>query len=159
MIARETTTESNGNDIGDILACYDRRRESLIPIFQKIQDRLGYISTGVVSEVAEYLKISESEIFGVASFYTGIHLTPRGKYSVKVCEGTACHVRGGERILDEVERKLGIKHDEITEDGKFSLERVACFGSCALAPVMVVSKDVYGHMTVSRVAEILRKYR
>jgi len=159
LIARETTTESNGNDIGDILACYDRERESLIPIFQKIQEKLGYISEEASSQVAEYLRISESEIFGVASFYTGIHLTPRGKYSVKVCEGTACHVRGGERILDEVERKLSIKHDEITEDGKFSLERVACFGSCALAPVMVVNKDVYGHMTVSRVAEILRKYR
>lgn len=148
-----------GNNLSEILTCHKKRRESLIPILQKIQDKLGYITRGTVSEVAEYLKISESEVFGVASFYTGIHLTPRGKYSVKVCEGTACHVRAGERILDEVERKLGIKHDEITEDGKFSLERVACFGSCALAPVMVVNKDVYGHMTVSRVAEILRKYR
>ena len=151
--------ESNENDIGDILTCHKKRRESLIPILQKIQDKLGYITRGTVSEVAEYLNISESEVFGVASFYTGIHLTPRGEYSVKVCEGTACHVRAGERILDEVERKLGIKHDEITGDGKFSLERVACFGSCALAPVMVVNKDVYGHMTVSRVVEILRKYR
>jgi len=148
-----------GNNLSEILTCHKKRRESLIPILQKIQDKLGYITRGTVSEVAEYLKISESEVFGVASFYTGIHLTPRGKYSVKVCEGTACHVRAGERILDEVERKLGIKHDEITGDGKFSLERVACFGSCALAPVMVVNKDVYGHMTVSRVAEILRKYR
>lgn len=148
-----------GNNLSEILTCHKKRRESLIPILQKIQDKLGYITRGTVSEVAEYLKISESEVFGVASFYTGIHLTPRGKYSVKVCEGTACHVRAGERILDEVERKLGIKHDEITEDGKFSLERVACFGSCALAPVMVVNKDVYGHMTVSRVVEILRKYR
>jgi NADH-quinone oxidoreductase E subunit len=148
-----------GNNLSEILTCHKKRRESLIPILQKIQDKLGYITGGTVSEVAEYLKISESEVFGVASFYTGIHLTPRGKYSVKVCEGTACHVRAGERILDEVERKLGIKHDEITEDGKFSLERVACFGSCALAPVMVVNKDVYGHMTVSRVVEILRKYQ
>lgn len=148
-----------GNNLSEILTGHKKRRESLIPILQKIQDKLGYITRGAVSEVAEYLEISESEVFGVASFYTGIHLTPRGKYSVKVCQGTACHVRAGERILDEVERKLGIKHDEITEDGKFSLERVACFGSCALAPVMVVNKDVYGHMTVSRVVEILRKYQ
>jgi NADH-quinone oxidoreductase subunit E len=148
-----------GNNLSEILTCHKKRRESLIPILQKIQDKLGYITRGTVSEVAEYLRISESEVFGVASFYTGIHLTPRGKYSVKVCEGTACHVRAGERILDEVERKLGIKHDEITEDGKFSLERVACFGSCALAPVMVVNKDVYGHMTVSKVMDILSKYQ
>jgi len=148
-----------GNNLSEILTGHKKRRESLIPILQKIQDKLGYITGGAVSEVAEYLRISESEVFGVASFYTGIHLTPRGKYSVKVCQGTACHVRAGERILDEVERKLGIKHDEITEDGKFSLERVACFGSCALAPVMVVDKDVYGHMTISKVTDILSKYR
>lgn len=159
MVVGKTTTEYNGNGIGDILACYNTERESLIPILQEINDRLGYISRGTVSEVAEYLKISESDVFGVASFYAGIHLTPRGKYSVKVCEGTACHVRGGERILDEVQRELGIRFGEVTQDHKFSLERVACFGSCALAPVLVINKDVYGHMTVSRVADILRKYQ
>ena len=78
-----------GNNLSEILTCHKKRRESLIPILQKIQDKLGYITRGTVSEVAEYLRISESEVFGVVSFYTGIHLTPRGKYSVKVCEGTA----------------------------------------------------------------------
>jgi len=103
--------------------------------------------------------MSESEIFGVASFYAQFYFTRRGQHTIKVCLGTACHVRGGERILDEVKRELNVESGGTTEDYKFSLERVACFGSCALAPVMVIDKNVYGRMTIAKAKDILAEYR
>ena len=99
--------------------------------------------------------MSESEIFGVASFYAQFYFTRRGKHTLKVCLGTACHVRGGERILDEVKRQLGVESGETTKDYKFSLERVACFGACALAPVMVINENVYGRMTIAKAKDIV----
>lgn len=159
MIARETTTESNGNDIGDILACYNRERESLIPIFQKIQEKLGYISEEASSAIAKHTGMSESEVFGVASFYTQFRFVPQGKQLIRVCLGTACHVRGGRRVLEELERKLGIRSGETTEDLKFSLEQVNCLGCCALGPVVVIGREYHGKVTPGKVAEILEKYR
>ena len=126
---------------------YSRQRQSLIPILQKVQETLGYLPEEAISEIAHFLGLSESEIYGVASFYAQFRFERQGEHVVKVCQGTACHVRGGRRILQAVEHKLGIQPGGTTEDYKFSLERVACFGSCALAPVMVVDKTVYGRMT------------
>jgi len=139
----------------DTLTQYKNEKGSLIPILQSVQQKLGYLPREAIAEVAKFTRISESEIFGVASFYAQFHFTRRGKHTVKVCLGTACHVQGGEHLLDEVKRELKVESGGTTENGLFSLERVACFGSCALAPVMVVDKDVYGRMNPSKAKEIL----
>ncbi len=141
------------------MAEYKGEKGSLIPILQKVQEKFGYLPEEAISEIAKFSRMSESEVFGVASFYAQFYFTRRGQHTVKVCLGTACHVRGGEKILDEIKRELDIDSGGTTEDYKFSLERVACFGSCALAPVLVIDKDVYGRMTVAKSKETVNKYR
>jgi len=123
-----------------------------------VQDALGYLPEEAISEIAQFLRLSEGEVYGVASFYAQFRFERQGEHTIKVCQGTACHVRGGRRILEAVERELGIQPGETTEDYKFSLERVACFGSCALAPVVVVDKTVYGRMTTAKARKILAEY-
>ena len=144
--------------LSPILAPYRGQRGALIPVLQKVQEELGYLPEEAVSEIAFFLGISESEVYGVASFYAQFRFIRQGDHTIKVCEGTACHVGGSARILDEVERELGIQSGETTKDYKFSLERVACFGSCALAPVMVVDKTVYGRVTTAKARKILAEY-
>ena len=124
-----------------------------------MQQELGYLSEEAISEIARFLNLSENEVFGVASFYAQFRFTRPGEHSIKVCLGTACHVRGGERIMEAMERELGISAGETTGDYKFSLERVACFGSCALAPVMVIDNKVSGRMTPGKAKEILTGVR
>ncbi len=147
------------DELAKIVAEYKGEKGALIPILQKVQEKFGYLPKEAISEIAKSSRMSESEVFGVASFYAQFYFTRRGQHTVKVCLGTACHVRGGERILDEIKRELGLESGGTTEDYKFSLERVACFGSCALAPVLVIDKDVYGRMTVAKGKETLNKYR
>jgi len=145
--------------LAEIFALYEGEQGALISILQKVQESSGYLSQEAISQIAKFLKISESEIFGVASFYAQFRFTRPGEHSVKVCLGTACHVRGGERIMETIKRELGIAPGDTTEDYKFSLERVACFGSCALAPVTVIDDKVYGRMTTARAKEMLAQYR
>jgi len=147
------------DELAKIVAEYKGEKGALIPILQKVQEKFGYLSEEAISEIAKSSRMSESEVFGVASFYAQFYFTRRGQHTVKVCLGTACHVRGGEKILDEIKRELGVESGGTTEDYKFSLERVACFGSCALAPVLVINKDVYGRMTVAKSKETVNKYR
>ncbi len=137
---------------------HPRKRESLIPILQEAQLMFGYLPEEAVSEIAQYLGISRSDIYGVASFYAQFRFERQGEHAVRVCQGTACHVRGGKRIMTEAVQALGIQPNQTTPDYKFSLERVACFGACALAPVMVVDKTVYGRMTTPRVKKIISQY-
>lgn len=146
-------------ELAEILAEYKGEKGALIPILQKVQEKFGYLSKEAISEIAKSCRMSESEVFGVASFYAQFYFTRRGQHTVRVCLGTACHVRGGEKILDGVKRQLGIESGGTTEDYKFSLERVACFGSCALAPVLVINKKVYGRMTVAKSKETVNQYR
>ncbi len=127
----------------------------LIPVLQDIQEEIGYIPREAMSAAARFLSIPESTVYGVATFYTQFHLKPQGKNKIKLCMGTACHVRGADEIRKAIEDKLGIQAGESTADLKFSLEKVACFGSCALAPVMVVNDRVYGNMTPEHALEIL----
>ena len=141
-----------------ILAPYRGQRGALIPVLQKVQEELGYLSEEAVSEIAYFLGVSESEVYGVASFYAQFRFTRQGEHTIKVCQGTACHVRGGRRILETVAQELGIQPGETTGDYKFSLERVACFGSCALAPVMLVDKTVHGRMTTAKARQVLAGY-
>jgi NADH-quinone oxidoreductase subunit E len=133
------------------------KKDDLIPVLQESQAEIGYLPAEAMSEIAEHLETSRNTVFGVASFYAQFRFKPTGRNRIMVCRGTACHVRGGPRILEEVERVLGIKDGEITPDGEYSLETAACFGSCALSPVMVVNDRVYGRVTPSKVWQILGK--
>ena len=144
--------------LSSIITAYEGERGALIPVLQKVQEELGYLSEEAISEIAHFLHASDSEVYGVASFYTQFRFEQRGKHTIKVCQGTACHVLGGSQLLAAVERELGIQAGNTTEDYKFSIERVACFGSCALAPVMVVDKTVYGRVTPAKARQILSEY-
>jgi NADH-quinone oxidoreductase subunit E len=148
----ETTAKAN---LDSILNKFPRNKDQLIPVLEAVQEYFGYLPNEAMKEVSAYLRVPDSNIYGVATFYALFRFTPRGKKMVSVCRGTACHVRGGARILEEVEKRLGIKSGETTADLEYSLETISCFGSCALAPVMVVNKTVYGRMTPARVGEIL----
>ncbi len=141
-----------------ILTTYRGQKGASITVLQKVQEEFGYLPEEAISAVATALGLSKNEVFGIASFYTMFRFERRGEHMVRVCQGTACHVRGGRRILEAVERGLGIQTGQTTADYKFSLERVACFGSCALAPVMVVDKTVYGRMTTGKARQILSDY-
>ena len=138
-----------------LLTGYGRERDNLIPLLQEMQDRYHYLSPEAVRAVAEHLDLSENDVYGVATFYAQFRFVPPGLHHIKVCEGTACHVRGSDRILDAISRSTGIAPGQTSEDGRFSLERVACFGSCALAPVVVVDDKVYGRMTGAKTNKLI----
>jgi NADH-quinone oxidoreductase subunit E len=116
-------------------------------VIQDAQSILGYLPREALLKVADYLGVPASAVYGVATFYAQFHLTPRGRHQVKVCQGTACHVRGGRSVLEAVKTELGIGPGETTADRKFTLERVACVGSCSLAPVVLVDDRIHGSMT------------
>ncbi len=137
---------------------YKDRRE-LIHMLHDTQKKFGYIPANSISQISRELKISESEIFGVLTFYKAFTLEPRGKYQITVCLGTACHVRGGVQIMEEMERKLNIKVGKTTPDRKFTLETVNCLGCCAIGPVVVVNGKYYSHITIKKVDAILKEYQ
>lgn len=141
-----------------ILEANQGHKESLIPVLQQAQGELGYLPEESISEIAHFLGLSSSEIFGVASFYAQFRFERQGEHTVKVCQGTACHVRGAKRIMEAVTQELGIEAGGTTEDYKFSLEQVACFGCCALAPVLVIDGQVYGRRTTSNARKVLEDY-
>ncbi len=146
-------------DIKRIIQSFESKKGALISILQQVQKKYGYLSQDAISTLADELKLSEHEIYGVATFYSQFKFNKPGKHQVKVCLGTACHVRGGYDLMGAVERQLKIKHGEKTKDSQFSLERVACMGCCALAPVMVIDMDIYGKTTSTKVRQILNKYK
>lgn len=137
------------------LKSFGKERRYLIPLLQMIQQKHAYLPEGAITLVARHLEIAPCEVYGVATFYNQFRFHPPGKHPIKVCLGTACHVRGGDIILENFERKLGIRVGETTADREFSLERVACVGCCALAPVTLVDETVYGHMAPSKVEGIM----
>ena len=138
---------------------HDGKKDSLIAILQDIQNEHNYLPQEALRYVAKVLKIPLSDVVGVATFYRAFSLTPRGKHTCTVCLGTACHVRGGPKILDEFERRLKVRPGETTKDNKFTLETVACLGCCAIGPVVVVDKDYHAHTSVRQVGPILGKYK
>jgi NADH:ubiquinone oxidoreductase subunit E len=138
-----------------ILTEYGRERDNLIPLLQEVQERFHFLSPEAVQAVADHLELSENDVYGVATFYAQFRFVPPGLHHIKVCEGTACHVRGSDRILDAISRSTGLKPGQTSDDGTFSLERVACFGSCALAPVVVVDDKVYGRMTAAKTNKLI----
>jgi NADH:ubiquinone oxidoreductase subunit E len=137
---------------------YQRKPDQLIPILQNVQRELGYIAPESVRHISRYLRISENQIFGVSSFYAQFRFTAPGRHSIKVCLGTACHVKGGATLLEMLERELGIGCGESTPDRRFDLERVACLGCCALSPVVQIDADIYSRMTVNKLSELLKQY-
>lgn len=142
-----------------ILAKYQDQRGTLIPILQDVQQAYGYLPKDVIMYMAEKTGVPASQIYGVATFYAQFHLNPRGRHVVRVCRGTACHVRGSKLVLEAIEKKLGVTAGGTTADQRFTLETVACIGACGLAPVMMVDDDTHGRLTPEMVDEILAQYK
>lgn len=146
-------------DIKSIISKYSNPGESLIAVLQDVQNEVGYISREAVENITEITGIPSSRIMGVASFYAGFRLKPVGKYRIMVCMGTACHVNGAERIGDTVGRVLGIEAGDVTEDGLFSWEEVACLGCCSISPAMMINDTAYGNLTPDKVQSIIDSIR
>ena len=143
----------------NILARYSAEQASLIPILQEAQEQYGYLPQDILQEIARSLQLSLAKVYGVVTFYTQSHLQPRGKNVIKVCTGTACHVRGGTEVLRAIEKELGIVSGGTTEDLEFTLETVACIGACGLAPVIMINDDTHGRLNQNNVASVLAAYR
>ncbi len=144
--------------IDKILSNYNNDKSYLISILQDMQDNAGYLKKEDLLELAKKLDLPIIDVYRVASFFRAFSLTPRGKNIIQICLGTACHVRGGDKVLDEFERNLKIQPSSTTKDGKFTLETVNCLGACALGPVVVVNSKYYGNVIPKDVPEILAKY-
>jgi len=140
-----------------ILSGFDHQPAELIPALQAIQNRFGYLSKEALRRVAQHCGLPESTAFGVASFYEQFYLSRQGKHKVKVCQGTGCHVRGSAQVMEAIEGKLGIKPGETTPDYRFTLEQVACFGACALSPIVMINGKVYGKVTASKALKLIGK--
>lgn len=144
--------------IDQIADKYSEDKSALIQILIDIQDKFNWIPKIAIVRVSERLEIPISLIYQIATFYKFFKLAPRGRHLVRVCLGTACHIREGPKVMEAVERALGVEYGDVTSDGKFSLERVNCLGCCALGPVMVVDKDYYGNVKPMDIGKILAKY-
>ncbi len=139
----------------DIMRGLKGTRSDLVPALQRAQAVIGYVSPEAVRRIARRLKLSESEVYGVATFYAQFRFTPPGRHRLRVCLGTACHVKGGVQMLETVERRLEVKAGETTADGEYDVERVACLGCCALAPVVTLDQTIYAQMSVLKLQGIL----
>jgi NADH-quinone oxidoreductase E subunit len=137
---------------------YQGKKWALIPLLQRVQEEYGYIPPETIGPIAEGLHLFASEVQGVVTFYSQFSLKPRGKNVVRVCKGTACHVRGGRSILKIAKRELGVDEGNTTEDYQFTLETVACLGACFLAPTMMVNKSYYGKLSPPKMTSILKQY-
>ena len=155
LAADNLTAADVREKIAKILANYKGEREDLIPILQDTQEAFRYLPAAAMREIARFLNITPNTVYGVATFYAQFKLTPLGKKVIRVCRGTACHVRGSVKVLAELEKRLGIKAGETTKDMEYTLETVACIGACALAPTMTIDGETYGKMTIKKVAEVL----
>lgn len=142
-----------------IIDKYQDMQGALMPVLQAIQEAYGYVPEETVHLVAERLNVYASQIYGVLTFYAQFHMEPRGKYIVRICMGTACHVKGAGRLGDTLTDRLGIGHAETTEDLMFTVENVACLGACGMAPVIMVNDDTFGAVSVAKIDEIVAKYR
>jgi len=141
--------------MNEIFSSHKGDRQELIPILQETQEQFRYLPAAAMREIARFLRMPESTIYGVSTFYAQFKLTPLGRRIIRVCRGTACHVRGATKVLNEIEKRLGIKAGETTDDLEYTLETVACIGACALAPTMTIDNETYGKMSTKKVAEVL----
>ena len=150
-------TKTKLKQINRIINDYQEKRWSLIPLLQEIQQVLGYIPPEIIPRIASGLGLFPSQVQGVVTFYEQLYTAPRGKNIVRVCRGTACHVRSGKTILKLVKQHLNIEEGETTRDMQYTLETVACIGVCALAPNIVINKDTHGHMNPKKIARLFSK--
>ncbi len=140
-----------------VLSPYEGRKDALIPMLQKVQEELGYLPEEAMMAIAKFTGTPESHVYGVATFYAQFYFSRRGRNQTKICTGTACHVKGAARVKDAFERELGLACGMTSEDYEHSLETVACVGSCALAPVVVVNEDVHGQVETGKIDKILEQ--
>ncbi len=151
-------TQFDVEKIEEIIESYGNDKSLLISILQDIQVEFNYLPRDALEKVSEILEVPLSQVFSVASFYRALSLKPRGRHIINVCLGTACHVRGGKRLVDRIERELIVKAGETTDDFQFTLETVNCLGACALGPIMVVDGKTYGRVRSDGVSKILQNY-
>ena len=143
----------------EIIEKHEDERGAIMPVMQEAQEVFGFLTVEVQTMIAEGLGVPLEEVFGVSTFYSKFSLTPKGKYNVSICLGTACYVKGAAAVLDRVSKVLGIQPEECTEDGLFSLTACRCVGACGLAPVMMINDDVYGRLDPEDVDGIIEKYK
>ena len=144
--------------VDEVVAAHGAAPGVLIPILQDVQARVGYLPPDVLERIGERAGVPAAHVYGVASFYSQFRLKPVGKYIIKVCHGTACHVQGAVNISDALTAELGTKDGETTEDGRFTVSSVACLGCCSLAPVMMVEENTFGRLTPDAARKVVRKY-
>ncbi|MHB8781304.1 MAG: NADH-quinone oxidoreductase subunit NuoE family protein [Candidatus Geothermincolia bacterium] len=144
-------------DFDRIIDRYSKTEESLLAILQDFQREFHYVPEVGIRRLSEVMEVPESKIYAMGTFYRGLSLTPRGKHIVKVCTGTACHLKGAPEILEELERKLNVKRNGTTEDGEFTLECVNCVGACAMAPLTVIDEEYHGQTRASKIMDIVKK--
>lgn len=154
MAEKAQPKEVDLKQVEEIISKYRGQRWSLIPLLQEVQEKFGYIPPPAIKPIADGLGLFPSQVQGVISFYAGLHTAPRGRNVVKVCRGTACHVRGGKTILKLIKNQLNLEEGETSEDLEYTLETVACIGVCALAPNMVINNVTYGQLNPKKVAQI-----
>jgi len=147
------------NKVDEIINRYDKSEESLLAILQDFQREFYYVPEEGMRRLSEVMAVPQSKIYAMGTFYKALSLTPRGKHTVKVCTGTACHLKGATQILETLERELKVKRNSTTADGEFTVECVNCVGACAMAPVTVVDEDYYGQPRASKVMDVLKKYK
>jgi len=152
------TPKADMEQIDRIIAGYQGQKWALIPLLQEIQRAFGYISPEAIQPIARGLGLFPCQVQGVITFYEQFHTTPRGRNVIRVCRGTACHVRGGRTILKLVKQNLGIEEGETTPDFRFTLETVPCLGTCFLAPTMIINRDYFGRLVPPKVRSILQHY-
>ncbi len=157
MTETKKLTQTELEKIDTIIAEHKEEEWGLIPCLQDIQELLGYIPSPVIKRIAEGLGLFPSQVQGVVTFYEQLYTTPRGKNIVRVCRGTACHVRGGKTILNLVKQQLNLEEGETSPDLEYTLETVACIGVCALAPNIVINRDTHGHMNPKKVSRLFNK--
>jgi NADH-quinone oxidoreductase subunit E len=145
--------------VKEIIQYYHGDKSYLVPILQDVQKEFNYLPKDALCAVSTHLSVPISRVYEVVTFYKAFSLKPKGRYQLSLCLGTACHVRGGPKILEELERKLDIPAGETTKDGLFTLETVACLGCCAIGPVVVIDGEYHGHATIRKIGPILSKYQ
>ncbi|MGM0688229.1 MAG: NADH-quinone oxidoreductase subunit NuoE [Bacillota bacterium] len=146
------------SEVDSIVEPYLGKKEMVIPVLQKVQDHFGYLPRAAMEQVSQRMRIPLSRLYGIATFYAQFKMKPRGRYIIRVCKGTACHIQGSPKIAGRIEELLGIESGETTEDLRFTLEEVACIGACALAPVIMINDDPHGRLTLDKIEEILDSY-
>ncbi len=142
--------------LDEVFSLFEGKEEELIPILQKTQDALGFLSNDSLKEIAQYTNVPASSVYGVATFYAQFRFKPKGETHILVCRGTACHVKGVPRIVEEIENQLGIKEGETSADLKYSIESVACIGACSLAPCAMVNGKVEANLTPKKIQKLFK---